>query len=107
MAIIYVPTSPGHYAYAFACDRCGIQETNLDLLHVVASGIVTEDKPSPTVTLCRKCHDAVEKAFRAEGFSGWDHLSQALLLALGRSGFDDGEMQTLKELLTPEHPPLP
>jgi hypothetical protein len=107
MAILYVPTSPGNYAYRFACDRCGVQETNLDLLHVVTSGVISEEHPVPAVTLCRKCHDSVERDFMAKGFSGWDHLSQALLLALGQSGFDDEEMKTLKELLTSEGPLLP
>jgi hypothetical protein len=43
----------------------------------------------------------------SKGITGWDHLSRALLLALGQSGFGQDEMKTLKELLLPGGPPLP
>lgn len=99
MAIVYVPRQAGHYTYRFACDRCGLEETNLDLLHVVLSGLRSEERAAPTLLLCRACHNAVERDLASKGVTGWDHLSEALIFALGQSGFDDDEMKTLRGLL--------
>lgn len=81
-----------------------MQETNLDLLHVVVSGVASKDGTAPTLTLCRGCHDSIERDLISKNISGWDHFSKALFLAMGQSGFNDDEMKTLKELLASQSP---
>jgi hypothetical protein len=105
MAIVFIPTDPGYYAYRFICDRCKKQETNLYLylLHVVNTKPTSQVGSTPTLILCRECHDSVEPELLSKGITGWDHLAHALVLAIGQSGFDDGEIKTLTGLLEPEN----
>jgi hypothetical protein len=66
------------------------------LLCIVREGAQKQGKDHREL-LCRACHDALEDDLIAKNISGWDHLSKALVLALGQLGYDEGEIRRSTE----------
>lgn len=50
----------------FACQKCGEKKTNLQVHHITYENVGNEDIYSDLITLCKSCHEEIEKNKKQE-----------------------------------------
>ncbi len=95
MSFVRIQMGPDVYAYRFACQRCGAQVPDLNMLRVVECGPKYANGLHGSSILCPDCHELAGTARFA-----WHPLPVALVQALSPRLSDD-DLAAFERMIDP------